>query len=425
MNVPKRFPAARIVTIALAAAGFLTGCRHTPAKPVIIWTDRAELAPYIEVFNTREARAKAVIVYKPRLAGSLPPAKGVTPPDIVIGSWLKNSRIKKNFTPVDYLFSEQELNPASFYRPLLTYGTANDRQYLLPVSFNLPAVIFSDKNKALVTGSTMLSTDEIEKDAASFNTQSVKGIYSAMGFAPSWNPAFLYVMAKMRNTAFREKGATFTWNQAELTDTVTYLTQWTKNANSSTTAEQDFAFKYLYTPDYKQVTSGRCLFAYTTSGKLFDTDPGQLTDISFRWIDQNGKIPVEDDIVTLGLYRGSKNTDDAETFITWFLNEETQKTLLDRSMGMHLGSATFGIAGGFSSIKRVNERVFPTYYRHILGNLPETDALDPPTALPPRWPSLKDRAVIPYLVDATKTDSGKPFKSLDDEIAGWIKQFNY
>lgn len=439
MNVPNNslankkniaFKAILILITMTAVMCFGTGCRRSSSKPVIIWTDRAEFASYVESFNTSQSHAKAVVVYKAHLVSSLPPDKKTEAPDIVIGSWLKNSRVKKNFMTIDYMFSEQQLNPAIFYPQLLTYGTVADHQYLLPVSVNLPAVIFSGKNVNLMPENFMLSTDQIQKTAVKFNEKNKDGIYTTMGFAPSWTPAFLYLTAKMRGASFREKGVTFTWNQQILDKTVEYLCNWTKSCNTSNTAEQDFSFKYLYTPDYKQVSSGRCLFAYTTSSKLFDTPAEQLGDVDFRWIDQDGKIPVEDDIVMLGLYKESKNTNAAESFITWFLRESTQKALLERAAAMHLGSGTFGISGGFSSVKSVNEHIFPTYYRTLLGNLPGSESLMTPPALPPHWTGLKERVVIPYLSDAVKLGSGGTInaadaKPMDARISDWIKQYNY
>lgn len=413
-----------ISTIVMAAAFFLTGCHNQFSKPIVIWTDRAELASYTEVFNTSQTRAKAVIVYKTNIASSLPPSKNEQAPDIVIGSWLKNSKIKKNFMTLDYMFSEQQLNPSIFYHELLSYGTAGDCQYLLPVSFNLPVVIFSKNNESLVTQNRTISTDEIQKTASTFNSKNKDGVFTTMGFAPSWNSDFLYLVTKIRETSFKEKGATFTWNEQTLANTISYIQNWTKTCNGSTTEEQDFSFKYLYTPDYKQVTSGRCLFAYTSSGKLFDTSPEQIADINYKWIANDGKTPVEDDIVTMGLCKNSKNTTAAELFIKWFFKEETQKKLIARAADMHLGSASFGIAGGFSSVRSVDEHVFPIYYQMLLGNLPGSDSLTVPLILPPKWANIKERIVIPYLTDAVKTDSTAKLKSMADRIADWMKQYN-
>ena len=206
-------------------------------------------------------------------------------------------------------------------------------------------------------------------------------------------------------------------------NTVTFLKDWTKETNTSTTAEQDFAFKYLYTPDYRQVESNRCLFAYTSSEDLFKVPYEQLGDIDFRWIAKNDKITAKDDIVMLGMYSGSYNTRGAQEFIIWLMQESTQKAILERTERMQLNINTFGIAGGFSSIQSVNERIFPTYYRNLLGNLPAKDAIQSPPTFPLRWNSFKDRVVIPYLKDATNTELATT-QSLEDRITAWLMQFD-
>ena len=119
------------------------------SSPVIIWTDRPEIVSYVEFFNVAQTKAKAAVVYKDKLAVSLPPAKDEQSPDIVIGSFLRNSRVKKNFTAVDRVFNRSQINPSSIYAPLLEYGKVNGRQYLIPVSFNLPTMIFSQKTMSL------------------------------------------------------------------------------------------------------------------------------------------------------------------------------------------------------------------------------------------------------------------------------------
>ena len=69
--------------------------------------------------------------------------------DIVIGKWLKNEKIRRNFMPIDYLFTDQHINKYIFYPQLLSLGNIDNKQYLLPVSFNLPAIVFSNKIKIL------------------------------------------------------------------------------------------------------------------------------------------------------------------------------------------------------------------------------------------------------------------------------------
>ena len=416
-----KFAITAILLVLLVA----TGCKPPRSKPVIIWTDRPELASYTELFNSHQKDTQAVVVYKSSLINALPPAKDEEHPDVVIGSWLMNSKLKKNFLPLEALFSLTDINPSTIYPTLLAYGKKGIHQYLLPVSFNLPLVIFSGKNAELIPDAYMLDTDQIRDTAAAFNRKNNHDIYTRMGFAPSWESDFLYVTAKMNGLTFREKGSTFSWDNEILEKTIAYLRSWTEEKNTSTTAEQDFAFKYLYTPDYRQVESNRCLFAYTSSEDLFKVPYEQLGDIDFRWIEKDDAITVKDGIVMMGIYKGSYNTRNAETFVIWLMQESTQRAILERTQAMQLNINTFGINGGFSAIQNVNERVFPIYYRNLLGNLPAKEAIQPPPAFPMRWNSFKERVVIPFLQDATNTERKlEDIQTLNDRITTWLMQFN-
>lgn len=416
------FSTARLI-FAAATILLCASCHNPSEKPVIIWTSCPEFASYVEVFNQSQNRTKAVVVYKEQPARSLPPAKDETPPDIVIGPWLKNASTRKHFTPIDYLFSEQQLNKSIFYPQLLDYGNIKEKQYLLPVNFNLPIMIFDSKNEKLIDENHVISLDQIRTVASTFNEKNKSDTYTAMGFAPSWDNDFLYLTAKLKGAAFRERGTSFTYDAKGILAAVTYLREWTTARDTDTTSERNFQFKYLYMPEYKQVSSGRCLFAYMTSNDFFSLTTMQQSGISYRWVCENGKVPVEDGIITMGLYKGSRNSSKAEQFISWFMKESTQESLLKHTEDMHLDNITFGITGGFSSIKSVNEKVYPLYYRGLLGNLPDENFLTTPSILPYRWPSLKEKVVIPYLTDSTNTNSLTVTHSLEERIADWSKQY--
>lgn len=394
------------------------------SSPVVIWTDRPEIVSYVEFFNVAQNKAKAVVVYKEKLASALPPAKDEQNPDIVIGSFLRNSRIKKNFSSLDRVFGRSKINPSSIYAPLLEYGKVGRTQYLLPVSFNIPTMIFAQKNHDLIAENMLIDSDTIRDSAALFNQKSEHEVFVKMGYAPSWNANFLFHVAKMNGIEFTEKGNIFSWNTDSLNSTIAYIKNWSRNKNGGTAAEQDFSFKYLYAPAHKLVNSDRCLFAYIKSDDFFNIPGEQTENIAFHWLGKDGKIFVNDDMTSLGLYRKSKNTRAACDFVTWFFSESTQKNLIDRAMRMNLDTQTFGICSGFSSVKSVNERVFPSSYKILLGKMPEESSLVAPLPLPSRWESLKERVIIPYLSEATNTDTTTAIKSIDERIATWRNQFN-
>ncbi len=422
----------------------LTSC-NSKSKPVVIWTDRAEVVSYMELFNLTNEKTKAVIAYKESLADAFPPTKDEAIPDIIIGSWLKNSRLKKNFKKINSLLGKNDINPAIFYPELLEYGKSGRSQYLLPVSFNLPALFFSAKYEAMIDNDSMISAEKIKELSAPFNKKNAKSAYIEMGFGPTWNIDFVYTLAKLYGVNFQEDGNFFSYDKEKLSEVTDFVKNWTTECNTSSKDENDFSYKYLYVPSNKQIEKGQCLFSYTTSEKLLTLSPEQLENIDFRWISKDKKVTVEDNIVCAGIYKKAGNKKNAAIFLKWFFNEENQKSLIERTGKMHLGTQFFGICNGFSSIRAVTERFYPSLYKNLLGAFPAENSLILPNALPSRWKSLLERVVKPYLKDATNTNfslTDQPsqngesekndsessaqaqYASIESRLSTWAKQFN-
>lgn len=390
---------------------------------VVIWTDQGEFASYAELFNASQDRFKAIVQYQKSPASAFPPVKGEQV-DILIGPWLKNEKVRKNFLSLDYLFDDIKLSAKDFYPQLLQLGNIQEKQYLLPVSFNLPLVIFSSDNQQYITDNFMLSIDELREAGSRFNVQTKNGAYTAMGFSPRWFGDFMYVVSRLFGTAYAENETLFSYNSASLAKTVRYLRDWSREVNTSTAVEDDFQFKYLYNPSYKLVTEGRCLFAYMKSDEFFTLPTDRLQNIDFRWIHNEKNIAVADKLVYMGIYKKTRNLDAAQAFLLWFLNEKTQKQLLERSAKMNLSTKTFGIAGGFSSLRTVTERTFPVHYGILYGHLPPAEYLSTPNILPAKWEDIKARVIVPYLEEAVTENENAADRTLDRRIQEWIKQ-NY
>lgn len=411
----------RILPFLFVAVSFIS-CTKNEENKAIIWTDIVEFASYAELFNATHADNKVVVVYKKDPAMLLPPEKNEIVPDIVIGSWLKNADVRKNFKSVDFFFDEEKISKNSFYRQLLDYGRINDKQYLLPVCFNLPAVIYDRKNAGLLSPSPMITVNAIMDKGIEFNRKNKNGNFTAIGFSPVWFPDFMYIMTKLNGASYMQKGVTFSWNDEAVKKSVDRIMAWGEESGVDSPSAQNFQFRYLYMPGYRSVSIDRCLFAYMNSNGLFSMNSAQSANISFKWISQDGRIPIEDDIVTLGIYRKLVTSPAAEEFIAWFMQEENQVKLLERTKKLNLDTINFGIAGGFSSLKDVNEKSYPALYRELLGNLPPADYLSVPDMLPVQWMSLKTNVIIPYLVDRTSGTSTDDIK-LENRVAEWSKQF--
>ena len=172
-------------------------------------------------------------------------------------------------------------------------------------------------------------------------------------------------------------------------------------------------------PFYNQVQSGRCLFSYATSRQILSLPKDQIHNLDFRWICNDNKIQIEDDLVSIGVFSKSKKKAAARKFIVWFMGEYSQKQMLDRKAQMNLSTDSFGIAGGFSSLQNVTERLFPLYYRALLSNTPVADRLFAPQNFPSDWDGIKKAAVKPFIMDSCSSGGAK-IKGIGERYADFL-----
>ena len=402
---------------------FLAGCKQNEEKRIAIWTASSEFAPYIEFFNETHSQ-KAILVYKENPASALSLRTDEQEADIVIGPWLKNEKTKKYFYPTNFIFRKKLLDASIFYPIFLKSGEFSKRQYLLPVSFNLPVMIFASENSELIANNYTITFDQIKSAGTAFNKQSKNGAYTRMGFALQSSNDFLYLATKIRGVDFAEtKNGDFTWNEESLAETVDYLKEWISSSNGSVQTESDFVYKYLSESDDKRVTSGRTLFAYTTSDRLFQMPKNQLEKIDYRWIQMDDALPVEDSMIMLGIPRTSKNKPGAAEFISWFFDVQTQRALLTRTASMNLNLTKFGIADGFSSLKEVNDFILPSHYTKLLSNVPQSGQFILFERKPAHWEEIKRTVIIPYIKDAITTENNsRKILTIDERYTDWKKQ---
>lgn len=423
----------RLLSIIVFSLGIFASCNQYDAKSgdhryekkdnrIVIWTSCREFAQYIELFNAYSQENRAILVYKENPALSVPPAKDELPPDIIVGSWLRNDSMQKSFCNLDYLFSHKKLFSSMFYENLLDSGKHFGSQFLIPVSFNLPAVIFDSANSSFVNDNYMLTLEQLRSIGAQYNQKKQNGSFSRIGFAPLNDDSFLSLAAKLFDSDFEYNKKSIVWNEKNLGNAVTFLKDWVETENESARIEEDFAFKYLFMPYYRQVLSGRTLFAATKSDLLFKNLHEQEIPIDYRWIVQNGKIYMDDSFVMMGVYKKSKNRAGASEFITWFCQAEVQREILERKEDLRLETELFGIAGGFSALRSVTEHVLPVFYTHLLSNLPPAQMLEVPNKLPARWESYKALVVEPYIrAEITEANTQKR-KSITEYEREWRKK---
>jgi len=397
-------------------------CKARQVEQIVIWSDCSEIAQYIELFNSTHDNLNAILVYKDNPALSLPVQKNELTPDLIIGSWLQNDECIQYFKSINYIFDRNLLKASIFYPQLIESGKIENDYILLPVSFNLPAIIFSNENKDLITDAYTLDLEQIRQIAASYNKKNKKGSYTQMGFLPSTNEDFLYLAAKLNYCDFREEKKNIVWNDQKLNQTIEYIKEWISTENTSAQIEEDFAFKYLFMPDYRQISSNKTLFAYISSDRLFKIMHEMHQVIDYRWIRNEANIPIDDSAKMLGIYKNAQNQVGATEFITWFFDSQNQEAMLKRKAQLDLDTELFGIAGGFSSLRDVTEHIIPVYYNQLLTNLPPQTMLTAPEKLPARWESYKQAVVQSYLKSSVTATEDQTVETITDLEAEWRKK---
>jgi len=396
----------------------------------ILWSDRPEFAFYGEYFNSAQSQYKVETRYYDypalKLADVFSKGKTKAPgktdskpeaPDIVAGSWLKSASTRVYFEPLNNYFKDMSLEKEAFYSRLLSMGNIDGKQYLLPVSFNAPMVIFALDKADRLSNPFTIDFNEMKKLGKSYNAET-RGVYTRMGFSPVWDDNFLFVAATLLNASFREDQP-LAWDPSALERAMDFIFEWVHEANSSIQAVDDFTFKYYYNPPEKLALSGRILLSYLDSDEFFTLAEEQRGRLDFRWLAEKNTIPLNERSVYLGLVKKGGAPKAAAAFLRWFFTPETQRGLLEKSIQLRIQETSFGIAGGFSAMRQVTEQVLPQFYPDLLRHMPPQDFLSPANILPSNWMTLKKRVVLPYLHDRARQSSNNDIVPLERRLADW------
>jgi ABC-type glycerol-3-phosphate transport system substrate-binding protein len=397
----------------------LTGLFKEPAVAVL-WTDRPEFALYAGYFNTAQSEFKIETEYLESPTQQLTDTEKY--PDIVAGSWLKSASTRSLFKPMDDLFKDGLISQAAFYPHLLDLGNIEGKQYLLPVAFNIPALVFARTENQGLSNPFTIDMLEIKELGEAYNIRR-NGTFTRMGFSPAWNDEFLFIMAALFNTSFRES-APVAWDASALDRTIAFVQVWINEVNNGIQAEDDFTFKYFYDPPTKLALSGRILFTYMNSAEFFTLTEERRNNLDFRWISEQDTIPLIERTVYYGIYRDSKAKKAAHAFTQWFFQEKTQRFLLETARKRRINETHFGIAGGFSAMRTVTEQVFPQFYPGLLGHMPPADFLSPSNILPRNWTALKEKVILPYLHERIRHESKDEVRPLERRISEWNRLNN-
>lgn len=408
----------RIFTTAclLGLLFFLTGCPLKEQQTLVLATDRAELAAYVEIFNAGQEQYRVELIYNENPAAAV--AVGSAEYDIVFAEGLTAGTSISKFASLEELFTEYGLQQDSFYRESLATGVFEEKQVLLPVSFTLPAILLRAGSAPEDNGGITLPLDTMKEECRAFNETGTSR-FPVMGFSPRWTDDFLYHIARVQGSYFRESTeGSLVWNSGKLEESIQYSRDWINTINGGRDVENAFRETYLQDPGYKLVFSGRIRF-YPMEYQKFLLIPADIRkDVDFLWLSDGRRIPVNEDMVYTGIVKKPGSRKAAMAFLAWFFNTETQEKLLASAQFKRVRS--FGIAGGFSSIQSVNELALPKYFPGITGRVPAPGQLNFPPALPGSWKRIKREVIFPFLREQAAAERG--IDSLEEQLLTWYTQ---
>lgn len=406
---------ALILCLSMASCSFVLG-----GQKAQLWTSCPALSQYVEDFNAQNGRHHIELVYVKDLDKALRERKDR--PALAAGYWLKNSRTRSDFLPVDKLFTDMKLNAKAFYPDLLKMGRVGARQVLIPLSFNLPTVIFSDPDQAQVKAGQTIDIEDMRRASLAFN-QAQAGGFSRMGFSPRWDSGFLYASVAAFGPAFRESKP-LSYNEDSLQKAIDFERQWVKG-NSSVAAEDEYRFRYLYDPSYKSVVGGRALFAYLSSADFFLLPEETRDGLDYRWLSYRDRVDILDDVTMVGLCRRGSGMRAAEAFLAWLYRVDTQSRLLESSRQNGTAELIFGINGGFSALRPVTENILPSHYPSLLSHKFQGTSLNAPASLPANWPEIKQGFLIPYLYELASQEGETQLPGqgeIQSRIDAWLRE---
>ena len=132
-------PFRALAILLAAAAGALAGCGFGLEPVVQLITNRAEMAAYVDRYNAVQSDVRVEIAYQDTPSQAV--LDGVAG-DVVIGEWLATPAVMDRLEALGDIVKPGKIDPAWFYAGLLGMGSRDNRPFLIPISFTLPAIVY-------------------------------------------------------------------------------------------------------------------------------------------------------------------------------------------------------------------------------------------------------------------------------------------
>lgn len=389
----------------------LFSCSGSRKIEIKVWTNKTDFPFYAELYNKSQDRYRVESIYVESIHNELNKSESV--PDVVFGHYLNSSNTINFFQSLDSLFYHEKKKPLGvqaddMYQDLLALCRNNSSTVLLPVSFNLPALVHLQG----IELSFVSSQEDIREICLEFNSPE-KG---RMGFSTFWTAESIYLSLRNSDFYFSEGDSQeLIWDDDLFTREIKNILDLEADINGSYSEIIDFRKQYYNAPSFMLLTENRILLDFMTLRDFYSIPSDKRKLLDLTWIGNDNKIPVLEDILFTGIHKHAYNSAGAKDFIKWFFLPQTQISLIKESQIQQVTS--FGILGGLSPLKQINELEIHQLYSDLVGNIPAEQNLTFPGILPPFWPEVRSYVIFPWLGDYLDNTSG--LKTLPEVYKTW------
>jgi len=383
--VPRRVKIKTILP-GLALCLTLASCQGSDQNISTLWTNIPGILTFVDHFNASQKEWQLIVDYRDDPGRAL---RTGPEPDLVIAKDLASSERKDQMSDLGFLFNSGSVSTDNLYRRILTSGEQGGQVRLLPLSFDLPVVIFSRSALPDLPGFS-LSPEELRDLNAKFNA-GIKEDGRRLAFSPLWGNAGLQWLS-IQGAAFHESfSGELEWNSQSLNAAAKWLSEWPSPGRD---AVKKFQKKYLISDVTSFLDSGRIQFYPSTLAEFLSRPWDERKTLDFRYIENKGQLMATDDVVWAGIPNRGSRLGAARAFLRWFSQAQVQAQVAHEAHAEN--PRLFGIAQGLSARADVNP-LFAQDYLDLKGRLPAKDQLRFWNPLPPQWRTLKSAVLFPWI----------------------------
>lgn len=378
----------------------------------MLWTDAPEISGAVERFNAEQSSWQILLEYHANLTEALS-VPGVIA-DLVVGRSIDQATTLEASASLDFLFERGEISRASFYRDLIEQGSVRGELRLVPLSFDLPVLVYSSQRLPELDPLT-LTPSKVRELSAAFQAEG-KNSSLTQSFSPLWADfplTYLHLTGADFSADFQGK---LVWNLPGLEAGLKTLSEWTAVEGRGWKTQKEFTTKYLSTSPWPLLTQGRVLFYPATLSEFVTLPLDERRGLDFRYLELDGQVAVTDNVLWGGIRANSASPGAAREFLADLVKPSSQKSLIAWSRSSEF--RPFGLLGGLSAVIATNTSDLPGYYPEVDHRIPVAAQLKFWKPLPTNWATLRDKVVVPWLGTDPTPDK---VSALQDQLTNFGK----